>query len=152
MAGNWIWKLTPKGLKLKKIARKLDKMQVDVGFQEGATYENGISVAQVAAWNEYGTTRMPARPFIRTTFSRDRDKIQNYLSAEVKKMIETGDIDAEATFNRIGAYSKSLVQKNIREGPWVPNAPSTIRKKGSSRPLIDTGQMRQSVQYVVRER
>lgn len=34
---------------------------------------------------------------------------------------------------------------------WAPNAPSTIRRKGSSRPLIDTGQLRKAITHVVSE-
>lgn len=34
---------------------------------------------------------------------------------------------------------------------WPPNAPSTIKRKGSDRPLIDTGQLRRSITYVVAE-
>ena len=35
------------------------------------------------------------------------------------------------------------------EGDFEPNAPSTIRKKKSDKPLIDTGRMRQSVMTVI---
>ena len=45
---------------------------------------------------------------------------------------------------------KGIVQKTIKEGSFVPNAPSTIRKKGSDKPLIDTGRLRQSVNYHIK--
>lgn len=31
---------------------------------------------------------------------------------------------------------------------WVPNKPSTVRKKGSSKPLIDSGQLRNSIEVI----
>ena len=34
---------------------------------------------------------------------------------------------------------------------WAPNAPSTIRRKGSAQPLIDTGELRKAITYVVDE-
>jgi hypothetical protein len=45
-----------------------------------------------------------------------------------------------------------LVKTKIVQGPFTPNAPSTIRKKKSARPLIHTGHMRQSIRYVVKKR
>ncbi|EFA29062.1 conserved hypothetical protein, partial [Haemophilus influenzae HK1212] len=42
------------------------------------------------------------------------------------------------------------VQLNIARGNWVANAKSTIKQKGSSKPLIDTGKMRQSVKGIVK--
>lgn len=45
-----------------------------------------------------------------------------------------------------------LVQEKIESGSYEPNAPSTIRKKKSDKPLIDTGRMRQSVKYVIRKK
>ena len=44
------------------------------------------------------------------------------------------------------------MQDNLTNGNWKPNAPLTIELKGSSHPLIDTGQMRQSITYVVEEK
>ena len=44
---------------------------------------------------------------------------------------------------------KRQVQHQMVEGEFVPNAPSTIRKKGSDKPLIDTGQLRQGVSYKI---
>ena len=49
----------------------------------------------------------------------------------------------------IGVFQKGLVQAEIVDGDFEPNAPSTIKKKGSDKPLIDTGKMRQSVNFVI---
>lgn len=34
---------------------------------------------------------------------------------------------------------------------WAPNSPVTIALKGSERPLVDTGELRKSITYVVKE-
>lgn len=39
------------------------------------------------------------------------------------------------------------VKKRIITGPFVPNAPTTIAKKGSDKPLIDTGQLLDAIDY-----
>lgn len=59
---------------------------------------------------------------------------------------------AEQTLKDIGIFQKDLIQDKIEEGDFTPNAESTIRKKGSSKPLIDTGRMRQSVNYWIRQK
>ena len=35
---------------------------------------------------------------------------------------------------------------------WAPNSPKTIKYKGSSKPLIDTDQMRKAITHVVRRK
>jgi hypothetical protein len=34
---------------------------------------------------------------------------------------------------------------------WAPNTPGTIARKGSDRPLIDTGALRQSIIGIIKE-
>jgi len=51
----------------------------------------------------------------------------------------------------MGVVVKGIVQQEIVEGDFAPNAPSTVRSKGSGQPLIDTGHMRQSVNFVIKK-
>ncbi len=44
-------------------------------------------------------------------------------------------------------FVKSLVVKAIDDGMPPPNAPSTVDQKGSNHPLVDTGEMRNSIEY-----
>ncbi len=141
-------KETIDGIRVKMLMKKLEKFKVDVGFNESSgSYEDGPTVAEVAAWNEYGTERSPARPFQRRTFEDCRDDIVNYTNNMLKVAIHGGG--AKELLNSVGAYTKGKMQKEIRDGDWEPNAPSTIAKKGSSKPLIDTGRMRQSIVYTI---
>ena len=63
--------------------------------------------------------------------------------------IEDGELQEE--LGKIVHRAALKLEKNIkgviREGgiPYIPNAPATIRRKGSSHPLIDTGAMLRSV-------
>ena len=61
-------------------------------------------------------------------------------------------VSAEQVLKDIGIFQKDLIQDKIKEGDFAPNAESTVRKKGSSKPLIDTGRMRQSVNYQIRQK
>ena len=62
------------GAKLEKVlytmAAKLKSAKVvKVGFLEGAAYPSGIPVAAVAAFQDFGTRRIPPRPFFRNMIS-----------------------------------------------------------------------------------
>jgi hypothetical protein len=42
-----------------------------------------------------------------------------------------------------------VIKQRIANGIAPPNSPYTIARKGSSKPLIDTGQLRNSITYQV---
>lgn len=138
----------------KRIMQELDELQnllVNVGFQEGQKYPDGTSLVDVAAWNELGTVNMPSRPFMRKSVDDNEEKIVKFLQAQVKDIISKGKT-AKQAFEAIGVFQKGLVQETIVDGNFEPNSPATIKKKGSSRPLIDTGVMRDSVNYVIEKK
>ena len=60
-------------------------------------------------------------------------------------------VDILQIYEQIALVAQADVQLNIVKGEWVANAESTIKRKGSSKPLIDTGRLRQSITGVVRE-
>lgn len=149
-------KETMDGIRIKRLIKQLEKFEVDVGFNENSgSYpaeegEESITVADVAAWNEFGTERAPSRPFMRQTIKDNKTKITNHANKALKAAINGGG--AQELLNSIGSFTKGQMQKEIRNGDWEPNAPSTIARKGSSKPLIDTGRMRQSIVYVIKEK
>lgn len=127
------------------------KMEVQVGFQaDSGSYENGATLAEVAAYNELGTSSTPARPFMRKSFENHEKELQNACD-QVNKTLAKGGTTQQA-LDELGAFVKGLVQEEIVSGDFAPNADSTIAKKGSDKPLIDTGFMRQSVNYQVKQR
>ncbi len=132
------------------LAELADK-EVRIGFQHGeAAEDDGTDICDIAAWNELGTEHIPSRPFLRKSVDENEGKINQFLQAEVRSL--ASGKTAETLLNEIGNFQKSLVQEKIAEGSFAPNAESTIRRKGSSKPLIDTGRMRQSVNYVVKRK
>lgn len=142
-------KITPEGAKLKQTLRELAKLQVRIGFEHGkATEENGADVCDVAAWNELGTVHMPSRPFLRSSVDDNMGEITSFLKSQNDSIV--GGASAEQVLKEIGIFQKDLIQEKIGSGGFAPNAPSTVRQKGSSTPLIDTGRMRQSVDYVIK--
>lgn len=144
-------RLTPEGRRFYAEMEKLRSKRVFVGFQAGkVTDDRGVDMAQIAAFNELGTSDIPARPFLRKTMEDSEDDIRAFCEERVQGIVEGGT--AEDALKQLGVYGKSLIQAKIKDGTWKPNAPSTIKKKKSDKPLIDTGRMRQSVNYVIKEK
>lgn len=136
----------------------LNDSYVLVGFQEGQVTkvqtkggrkkEAGHSMAQIAAENEFGTSRIPARPFMSTSFDENRARINKAVQGEYGKIVD-GTSSVRRSLSLIGLFMADLVQKKIRDIHYPPNSPKTIARKGSSKPLIDFGQMVQSVRHKV---
>lgn len=146
------FKLTPEGRRVEKVIEDLSKLEVAIGYTaDSGTYEDGTTLVEVALFNEYGTVNMPSRPFIRGTYWDNEAEIKAFIKKTVANGIAKKE-DAHTIMSKIGVYAKGLMQKEIKDGAWAPNAPSTIKSKKSSQPLIDTARMRQSIVYIVREK
>lgn len=148
-------RLTPEGKKFYAELEKLKKNEVFIGYQAGhATHkdeETGeeVDMAQIAMFNELGTSTSPPRPFLRMTVDENQPKINAMCEQQAKNIAKGGT--AEQSLKELGAFGVSLVQEKIGNGTFTPNKPSTIKAKGSAKPLIDTAQMRQSVHYVIKK-
>lgn len=147
-------KLTPEGKKFYAELEKLKQNEVFIGYQAGHakhTDEDGntADMAEIAMFNELGTSTSPPRPFLRMTVDENKDKINQFVETQTKRIAKGAS--AEQCMKQMGAFGVSLVQEKIGNGTFTPNAESTIKAKGSDKPLIDTGQLRQSVHYVIKK-
>jgi hypothetical protein len=130
--------------------KNLDAKSVKVGIQSGSTAEDGSNLAMIAAVHEYGNEKgtIPSRPFIRSALDTNKQQIKS-LSDEMAGKIIDGTSSLRQALDTIGIAVTGMIQQNIIEGNFVPNTKETIRRKGSSRPLIHWGRMRQSIRHVV---
>ena len=139
------------GKKLARLLREAGKggvKGVKVGFFSTARYEDGTPVAAVAAWNEFGTETIPERPFFRNALAESERGVSNILAKgiDTKKMV----VD-ERLAGRVGAYVQGKIRDSITALKEPPNAPETVRRKGSSNPLLDTDTLRNSVDWEVEQ-
>lgn len=132
--------------KLKPYAKKA----VYVGFpkEHNPDVENGFIMADLGAVHEFGSEdgRIPKRPFLRPTVSENSEKYTNLFIKQVRT-----STPVPIALERISLMVQADAVQKINEGNFKPLAPVTIAKKGSSKPLIDTGRMRQSIRGVVRD-
>lgn len=125
-----------------------DNRVVNVGVPEGKREEDGTPVAMIAAVHEFGSPSqgIPERPFLRVAVQRNRQKYVRLNRINLVKMLR-GQATVEQALGQLGEMAKGDVQTEIRSGNFAPLKPATIKRKGSSRPLIDTGQMVQSIAW-----
>ena len=105
---------------------------------------NPPMVAEVALWNEFGTETIPARPFLRNAQNKAIERGERIVQLRMEE-----NADVEQIAKDLGPMMQDEIKNQISHGEFVPNAPSTIKRKGSSRPLVDTGNLRQSVHWAV---
>ena len=122
---------------------------VDVGIIDAGEHDSGDdTVAQVGFANEFGTATIPERSFMRSTFIEKKEEIVKLKKALLKK-ITAGDISLNTALGLLGEKASDLIAQKIIKLKEPPNSPATIARKGSSNPLVDTGQLHKSITYEV---
>lgn len=133
-------KLVDKGWnRIWKDIQTLSKQELAVGILGGIKY---------AGWNEFGTSRIPPRPFMRRTFDESGALFEAAIAASWTRIL--GGSSGTAEVHKLGNFYRSEIQKTIKKGGFAPNAPETVRRKKSSKPLVDTGRMIGAIQYELR--
>ena len=131
---------------LEKIAKKAEA-SLQVGFFENEKYPDGTSVAQVAFRNEYGTSKIPARPFFRTAIARNKSDWGRIFRGFFKRR----KLNAELAFADLGSIIAEQITDSINTWTTPPNSPRTIKKKGFNAPLRHTKQMLRAPTFEVKK-
>lgn len=90
---------------------------------------------------------IPERPFMRQTFDTSIEPLQAFKRVRIIA-VARGKETAETAIAKIGEWMTARTKKTVRDGNFRPLRPATIAKKQSSRPLIDTSQMINSLQHI----
>jgi hypothetical protein len=139
----------------KKAIEELNSKQVQVGMFAKV----GDKVLTKAIVNEFGTTKagknnniiIPERSFIRSTYNKQYKKVGERFN-QIFVSISKGNYNIIPKLKLIGIEQETETKKTITDMKTPANAPSTIAKKGSSNPLIDTGEMRSKVSNEVKNK
>lgn len=134
------WNSIVRNLKL------LNRSATKVGVQAGEK-NDGKSIAEYAAYNEFGTKDIPSRPFMRTAFDKNRVELYNFSDAQYNNVLARR-LSTINALGLVGEFFQNKIQQSIEQGNWEPNDPKTVKQKGSSKPLIDTGTMKNSIRHV----
>lgn len=125
--------------------------------EDGTT--NPVNNAMIGLWMENGApeANIPARPHLRPGVASVRDKIAA-IYKKAGEQVLTGDASAaDRAHHKVGLIAQNAVRKKITDGPFEPLSERTLAKRRrhgrtGERPLIDTGQYRSSITYVIRKK
>lgn len=144
--------------KLRALYRELGRKQIKVGFFEHSHYPDGTPIAYVAAIHELGYPAggIPPRPFFRPAMAEHQHEYADLTARAVAAAVRE-TISLQNGLSQIGAKAAGDVQLAIQSVTTPPLKSATIaararrhsRGMASAKPLVDSGQMLQAVNYVV---
>lgn len=140
---------------------KLATTRVMVGVPaEKSSRKDGspVTSADLAYIHENGAPEagIPARPFLKPGIANKQEEIEDRLKAVGNAALD-GNVGAvDRGFNAVGLIGQNAVRAKINEGVPPPLKPATLaarraRGRTGDKPLIDTGQLRNALTYVIRK-
>lgn len=119
--------------------------------------EHGYSKAFQMYLAEHGSPlwQSPPRPIIEPAIEKPSNK--QILGEELQKAAQKaldGDLPGAKNQLEIAGMTAQNIVRGWWDDPdnkWPGNADSTKEEKGSDKPLVDTGELRKSIIYVVRD-
>lgn len=141
---------------LKKQMDQLRNMDVLIGIpaDKASRKKDVINNASLLFLHTHGSElkHIPARPVLEPSIALNREIISDHLGLAAKAITDNKPDTARRELAVTGQLAANAAKRYVMEGTHLaPNKPSTIRRKKSSRPLIDTSQMVKAITYVVRE-
>jgi hypothetical protein len=139
---------------LKALMQRMESanQSVLVGVPAGATEEDGTSCALVLAVNIFGSPEhnIPARPVLQQGVRNGAAKFVRVNQDSLRRVVR-GEMTVEQAVEKLGVLAVGEVKREfvVPDPAFVPNKPATIARKGSSRPMIASGQTRQSITYQI---
>jgi len=136
-------------------AQDLKRSQIAVGITEAVgSKQHGkdglTTILDIATFHEFGTGTIPERSFLRAWFDENEEQAKVWVE-RVTKLIFQGKLTQARGLALLGLKFVGEIQERMALGIPPPLALETVWRKGSSTPLIDTGQLRSSITYVVGE-
>ena len=139
--------------------RGMDNVVTKVGFPEGepvasaqSQQENSVDnmseLARIAFTLEFGAPHLKNKkwPFMTKAFQNNKNRLESLVSQLYDRASE-GRLEAMRALSIVGEFHQENIKEQIRLTRTPRLEQSTIDRKGSSKPLIDTGQMIQSVTH-----
>lgn len=132
-----------------KRIQSLHGRSVRIGFQSGGPRYDGVTALDVAIYNVFGTRTAPPRDFMGQTMREHKPKIDEACRRVPQAVLDGASPDV--VLGQLGLFYQALMRWQIPNGNYKGNADSTKKRKGSAKPLVDTGRVLvPNITYVVR--
>lgn len=144
---------------LRKAVDALHRQEVLAGIPEDKSArddEAAMNNATLAYIHNFGSpaANIPARPFREPGIRNAREGIVAGLKEAATEALDGNAAGVARGLNKAGLHAQNGMRGMFRENDWAPLQPETLARKGTgkSKPLVLTGQLRNSISYVVREK
>lgn len=128
-----------------------------VGIPAGEQRDDGPTNAEIGYQNEFGSpaNNIPARPHLIPGVAAVQDKAVARLTQAASAAATGRMSDAERHLHAAGLIAQNSVRRTLTTAAYRPLSERTLaerraRGRTGTKPLIDTGQYRNSITYVVR--
>lgn len=127
--------------------------------KQGGGKPGPATVVDVATFHEFGvpadmgSQRIPKRSFIRATVDKNQKKYENVMSELGRQILNPKKaMDIDTALGLMGQLVEADIKASFTNNDW-PALKDTTRggrnPDGGAKPLIDTGQLRQSIRYQI---
>lgn len=117
--------------------------------EPGQEASNALTVGEIGEIHEFGLGSAPRRSFLADWADEHTDDFGKVVTAGARALVQ-GKLSGPLQFlEQVGAWAVGSIQQRMADNIPPPLAPETIKRKGSSVALIDTGQLRSSITYRV---
>jgi len=93
--------------------------------------------------------RIPERSFIRAGWDNHKEDVEKRIKRFLPHVMEL-EIDLDTFLEAVGKEVEGRLKRFMKKLHYPPNSSFTIRRKGSSNPLIDTGALLDSITHKVK--
>jgi len=103
--------------------------------------------------HEHGSPlwQSPPRPILEPAIDNSKDQVAELMKDAAMVALNGGDITP--ALNEVGMQGQNIAREWFTNpsNNWAPNSERTIAKKGSDKPLIDKGEMRKAISFVIKD-
>lgn len=130
----------------------LNGARTEVGLPEGGKTSGRFdmqTLIDVAAANEFGSEdgkHPPERSFIRSSTDENRPILFQYAERGVNQII-AGAQTARGLLASLGSHLELMIKAKMQGGPFAPLHRTTVARKGHDMPLVETGQLFETIQH-----
>jgi len=131
--------------KLKALLRDSTTAKVTVGIhkEQGSKTHGNATNIDVGVFHEFGLGHVPQRSFVRGWVDSEISSIVTVISSpDVKKALVSKQ---KIPLERVALTLEAMMRARIVRGIRPELSAQTIARKGSATPLIDTGQLVNSI-------
>lgn len=124
------------------------EMRIGVQGTEASAAHAGAenTVADIASKHEFGIG-VPQRSFIRDWFDQERKQIRQTIHI-IPRIMKSGKKSLNQALDQVGEKLVASIKKRIVAHIPPPLSDVTVDLKGSSTPLVNTGQLISSITHV----